>query len=212
MVLGAVWCPTGKVRESAVRLREIRQRHRLPPNFEFKWTKVGPAKIDFYRDVLDYFFDDDDLRFRGVIIDKTQLNHAAFGQCHDDWYYNMWFTLLERLLHPEGRHRVYLDIKDTRSQQKVEQLRQRLCDSRLDFHRDPVERIQQVRSHQVVHVQLADLIAGAVAAANRDDLRSEAKLALVRRMQERSRLSLRQTTLSRAEKVNLLQWQGSGQP
>lgn len=44
MVLGAVWCPLEKTREIAKRLREIKTRHGLSPNFEMKWVKVSPAK------------------------------------------------------------------------------------------------------------------------------------------------------------------------
>ncbi len=212
MVLGALWCPAEKVRESAVRLREIRQRHGLPSDLEIKWTKVSPAKLAFYMDVLDYFFDDDDLCYRGVVIDKDQLNHAAFGHDHDDWYYKMWFTLLGPLLHPAARHRIYIDIKDTRSQNKVDRLRDVLRNSRYDYKGEIVERVQQVRSHEVAHVQLADLLTGAVAGANRGDLQSDAKRSLIRRMQGRSCLSLRQTTLVREERVNLLHWQGRGRP
>lgn len=208
MVLGAVWCREERVRESAKRLREIRARHGLPPSFEIKWTKVGPAKLAFYLDVLDYFFDDDDLCYRGIVIDKQRLNRQAYDQDHDDWYYKMWFRLLETLIDPEGRHRVYLDIKDTRSQRKVQHLRQVLCQSKYDFRGEIIERVQQVRSNEVTHIQLADLLTGAVAAANRDDVHSLAKQGLVRRMQERSHLTLRQSTLVRARKVNLFHWQG----
>jgi hypothetical protein len=52
MVLGAIWCPAEKTRETSVRLREIKQRHGLPPQFEIKWTKVSPAKEIFYQDVI----------------------------------------------------------------------------------------------------------------------------------------------------------------
>ena len=87
MVLGAVWCPLDKTREIAVRLREIKQKHGLPPQFEVKWTKVSPAKVDLYLDLVDYFFDDDDLHFRALIVpDKSLLRHDAFlGQDHDTW-------------------------------------------------------------------------------------------------------------------------------
>lgn len=68
MVLGAVWCPQEKAREISVRLREIKVHHGLPPEFELKWTKVSPAKARFYLDVMDYFFDDDDLFFRALIV------------------------------------------------------------------------------------------------------------------------------------------------
>jgi hypothetical protein len=74
MVLGAVWCPQEKTREISIRLREIKAHHGLPPEFELKWTKVSPAKARFYLDVMDYFFDDDDLCFRALIVpDKTRL-------------------------------------------------------------------------------------------------------------------------------------------
>ena len=66
MVPGAVWCPRSKVREILVRTREIKTAHGLPMAFEIKWTKVFPAKIDFYLAILDYFFDDD-LHFRALV-------------------------------------------------------------------------------------------------------------------------------------------------
>ena len=42
MVLGAIWCPLDKSREISIRLREIKQKHRMAPQFEVKWTKVSP--------------------------------------------------------------------------------------------------------------------------------------------------------------------------
>src|SRR6266498_3679557 len=116
MVLGAVSCPTTKAREIGDRLRDLRDRHGMPRWFEIKWTKVSPAKLAFYLDVLDYFFDDDDLHFRALVVpDKTQLRHADFGQDHDTFYYKMYYTLLKAMLSPEERYSIFLDIKDTRS-------------------------------------------------------------------------------------------------
>jgi hypothetical protein len=87
MILGAVWCPVEKVREISDRLREIKLRHNLKKDFEIKWTKVSPAKQQFYLDIIDYFFDDDDLHFRVLIIpDKSKLNHVEYKQDHNTWY------------------------------------------------------------------------------------------------------------------------------
>jgi len=66
MVLGAIWCPLEKCREVSVRLREIKKKHGLPSDFEVKWTKISPAKSQFYLEWMDYFFDDDDLHFRAL--------------------------------------------------------------------------------------------------------------------------------------------------
>ncbi len=208
MVLGALWCPEERIRESAVRLREIKARHGLAASFEVKWTKVGPAKTQFYLDLLDYFFDDDDLGFRAVVIDKEQvrLDHQAFGSDHDTWYYKMLFLLIQHVLEPDAKYRIYLDIKDTRSQDKVRKLHEVLCNSRYDFRQQVVERVQQVRSHEVEHVQLADLLIGAVAYANRGGGTNAGKLAFVARMKQRSGYSLMRNTLMRESKVNLLHW------
>jgi hypothetical protein len=84
-----------KARETAVRLREIKTAHGLPSDFELKWTKVSPAKLGFYMEVLNYFFDDDDLHFRAWVAHKAGLRHADFGQTHADWYYKMMFGLVD---------------------------------------------------------------------------------------------------------------------
>ncbi len=209
MVLGAVWSPLGKSREIAVRLREIKRKQGLAPGFEVKWTKVSPAKVGLYLDLVDYFFDDDDLHFRALIVpDKTKLRHDAMpGQDHDTWYYKMYFDMLKVIFRPDARYRVYLDIKDTRGAEKTAKLHEVLCNDMYDFSRDVIERLQLVHSHEIEQLQLADLLIGAVSYLNRDLHGNQAKETLVARVQERSGYSLLKTTLYREEKVNLFRWQ-----
>jgi hypothetical protein len=210
MALGAVWCPIEKTREIAVRLREIKARHDMPTGFEIKWVKVSPAKVQLYLDVMDYFFDDDDLHFRALIVpDKSQLRHGDFQQSHDDWYYKMYFDMLKVILSPRDRYRIYVDIKDTRGAAKVKKLHEVLSNNMYDFSRGIIERVQITRSHEVEQLQLADLLIGSVTYANRGLVSSPAKLALIDRMKERSRYKLTQTTLLRENKVNLFRWQAS---
>jgi hypothetical protein len=210
MVLGAVWCPLEKTQEIAIRLREIKVEHGLPRDFEIKWIKVSPSGLDFYQNVLDYFFDDDDLHFRALIVpDKSKLRHSEFQQTHDDWYYKMYFDLLKVILSPEAIYRIYLDIKDTRSADKVARLHEVLSNEKYDFQREIVERVQTVRSHEVEVIQLADLLIGIISYANRGLTTSLAKLTLVERMRQRSGYRLTHTTLLRENKVNLFSWHAS---
>lgn len=209
MVLGAVICPVDKTQEIGKRLREIRQRHGLPAPFEVKWAKVSPAKLDYYLDLVDYFFDDDDLKFRGVVAHKGGLDHTRFSQSHDDWYYKMMYTLLTRVLSPNATYRIYLDKKDTRSGQKVAKLHRVLSNGLHDFDQEIVERVQIVESHAVVQMQLADLLLGAVSYLNRNLDTSPAKNAMIHRIQERSGYELRRSTLLREEKFNLFHWRGA---
>jgi hypothetical protein len=210
MVLGAVWCSQEKSREISVRIREIKNRHGLKADFEIKWTKVSPAKKQFYLDVMDYFFDNDDLHFRALIIpDKSKLRHAEHSQTHDDWYYKMYFDMLKVILSPSAKYRIYLDIKDTRSAAKITKLHEVLCNSLYDFSRAIVERVQTVRSHEVELLQVADLLIGATAYVNKERSGNAGKEALIARMKERSGYALTITTLLREDKVNLFRWHAS---
>ena len=206
MVLGAVWCPLEKSHEIMVRLREIKQKHGLKPEFEVKWSKVSPAKKGLYLAFVDYFFDDDDLHFRALIAQKTSLRHDTFGQSHDDWYYKMYFDMLKIILSPDSHYRIYLDIKDSRGGAKVAMLHEVLCNNIYDFSRAIIERVQIIRSHETEILQLADLLTGAISYANRGLSDNVGKVALIKRIRERSYYSLTRTTLYRENKVNLFRW------
>lgn len=48
MVLGAIWCPFEKARETAQAIRAIKAKHGLGRDFEVRWTKVSPGDIASY--------------------------------------------------------------------------------------------------------------------------------------------------------------------
>jgi hypothetical protein len=212
MVLGAVWCPLEKSHEISRSIREIKKKHRVSPTFEIKWTKVSPAKVDFYLELIDYFFDNSDLHFRVLVVpDKTKLQHNQYGQDHDTWYYKMYFDMLKVILDPTACYHIYLDIKDTRSADKIAKLHDVLCNNLYDFQREIIERVQTIRSHEVETLQLADLLIGIISYINRGLTGSPAKNALVDRMQQRSVYSLTKTNLYLENKVNIFIWHASEQ-
>jgi len=207
MVLGALSCPTSESHAIAADIRRIKNEHGIPAGLELKWTKVSGAKVDLYLDLVDYFFTQDNLRFRGLVASpKSQLAHGTFGQDHDTWYYKMYFELLKVLLEdPSVVYRIYLDIKDTRSARKVHKLREVLCNNMRDFQGERA-RLQTVASHEVEQVQLADLLIGALSYANRGLTSSAAKLAVISRIENRTTRSLLCSTPPSEQKFNLFQW------
>lgn len=208
MAWGAITCPEGEVRAVAEAIRALKAAHGLNPNFEAKWTKVSPAKAAFYLALIDLFLADDRLRFRGLVVpDKARLDHARFDQSHDEWYYKMYFTMLRPIFCAPHRYRIYLDVKDTRGGPKTRKLHDVLANSLIDFERQTVERVQQVRSHESELLQITDLLIGALTYANRGLATSPAKTAIL----ERLRASLGKQALSRtstfaATKFNILVW------
>ena len=175
---------------------------------EFKWTKVSPSRLDFFLDLVDYFFAEQKIRFRAVIIDKDQLDHGQYTQTHDDFYYKMYFLLLSRVLQPTNNYNIYLDIKDTLSATKVEKLHDVLSRNMLDFDRSIIKRIQNVRSHEINTLQLADLLIGAIQFINREDVTSVAKKAIVDRIKQHSGYTLLKSTLPTEKKINIFYWRG----
>lgn len=207
MVLGAVWCPKDKRLEIAERIREIKQKHSLGRDFEIKWTKVSPSKLAFYQDIVDYFFDDDDLHFRGLVVpDKSVLDHERHQQDHDEWYYKMYFTMLKTIFDPESRYYVYIDIKDTLGHEKIEKLQDILCTNAYDFSRKMIADVKRVHSHEVEHLQIADLLIGALSYLHRGFSGNSAKEALIARISQRSGYRLTLNTMMRELKFNLLIW------
>lgn len=211
MIVGAVWCPLEKIRVVSTRMREIKKKYNLKDGFEIKWTKVSPStKIDFYLDIVDYFFDNDDLHFRCLVVpNKKKLDHDAFKQTHDDWYYKIYFTMLKVIFNPNDKYRVYLDIKDTKGAEKIKKLRKILCNNFYDFNREIIERMQLVRSNETELMQLCDLLNGAMGYLNRNLSNNKGKVKLVERLQQRSGYSLNKSTLYKEEKFNIFIWEAS---
>ena len=208
MVLGAVWCPASRRAAVGRRIKAIKRQYGIAPGIEIKWTKISPARLDFYLALIDLFFDEPLFHFRGVVVPNKQLlEHERFGQTHDEFYYKMWYLLLTHLIDSDHQFRVFLDVKDTQGRAKVAKLHEILCNAHYDFDQQVIRKIELVRSHDVPLLQMADLLIGALSYLHRGVDTSAAKAAVVSRIRERSRHSLMRSTLPREEKFNVLVWQ-----
>jgi hypothetical protein len=210
MVFGAIWCEKLNLHKIFEDLRDIKRKHNLSSSFELKWNKISPAKVEFYAEVINYFFDNENLHFRALVIpDKKQLDHKSFDQSHDDFYYKMYFTLLQVILKPNSNYNIFLDIKDTKSQNKVEHLKNILHNNKYDFKKEMINKVQQVRAYEVELVQLTDLLIGAISYINRQLNTSQAKLDLINLIQKRSGYLLTKTTLLQEDKFNIFVWEAN---
>lgn len=223
MVMGALACPTSRVKDFAEALRALRAKYDWPAGRELKWTKVSPGGLALYKEYLNLFLREPELHFRAVVIQKDTIDHRRHDQTHDDFYYKMYFLLLAYVpLSSESEQYIYIDIKDTRSEQKVRGL-ERMLRRRIEDADTIIKRVQHIHSNESELAQLADLLIGAVSYANRksatdqdhetqrseEAFTSEAKWSLVHQLRQRTRLSLQKTTSVHATKINLLMWEGA---
>ncbi len=206
MVLGAISCPNDEAHRISRSIRLVKRAHGADPYLEIKWTKVSPAKVALYQELIGLFVDDSALRFRAVVIPKNQnLSHKLFNQTHDDFYYKMYYVMLRHMINPSHKYNVYLDIKDTRGAKKVRKLHDVLCNSLHDFDQSVIKRVQQIRSHESELLQLADLLIGTVSYANRGFSIKSGKGQLVEFVKNKYG-SLDKTSPFGRVKFNLLAW------
>lgn len=208
MAIGGVWCPEDRKDAIFNDIRNIKRKHGLKPSLEIKWHKVSKGKIDFYLDIVNYFFHNDNLHFRVLIANKEEYNNDKYDITHDELYYKLYFDMLKTIFEPESAYNIYIDIKDTRSQEKVEGLHEALCNNHYDFDRKLIRKVQQVRSHEVELVALADLLVGAITYVNRGLNGNSAKERIVELIKEKTGYSLTSSTLYRETKFNVYIWKG----
>jgi|SRR5690625_817302 len=207
MVLSAVTCPADARKRMARAIKQLKAEHGIPATREIKWTQISPSTQTFYQALIDLFFAERQLGFRAVVVpDKQALDHERFGNSHDDFYYKMWWQLLKNLIDDQHCFRIFIDIKDTHSTEKLHKLHEVLCNTEFDFNQERITSVEAVRSHEVMLVQMADVLAGALAHSFRGLYSSTAKQAVIARLRERSGLKLDRSTLPSAAKFNLFVW------
>ncbi len=208
MVIGGITCPDILKKQISDQIRAIKFQYGVYRDTEIKWNKVSPAKLEYYKALVNFFFDCNYLTFRAIIVDKRGLDLQHFHLTHDEFYYRAYFLMLSRIFAPGNEYAIYIDIKDTRSQAKVKKLHDVLCNSRYDFNRRMIYRVQQIRSHEVEIMGLTDLLIGALSYLHRGVCTSSAKTTLINLIRERSGYTLTSNTWPLEPKFNILVWHG----
>lgn len=215
MGLGAVWVEKNELKRISKDIVAIKQKHGLKAYEEIKWTNISKCNYDLYKEIIEYFFLCQDLHFRGIIADKTNLRHKEYNQSHNEWYDKMYFLLLRNILDSNNVYNIYVDIKDHHSYEKCQTILAVCCNNYYDFDHKSINKIQPVRSYELQLVQLADVLIGALCYRNRTfaegTKRSQAKIKVVQDIMRLSGKTLNRKTLPGEKKFNLFFWEGEQQ-
>jgi len=203
MVIGGIWCSRDAARDVAKQIRIIKEKHNA--RGELKWVKVSKSRLEFYRELVHYFFDASVLNFRCLLVDdKSKLNHEYFNQgSHDSFYYKMYFYMLRNILKKSNTYNIYLDIKDTHGARKIAKLKEILCNNAYDFTQDMIGNIQNIRSNESDILQLADFFIGAISYCNRGLSGNCAKNSVIELIKQNTKHDLKHTTPPWEEKFNI---------
>ena len=211
MILGAMYCLAENKQQIYTDIRDIKKKHNISTFFEIKWTKVSESKIEFYLELLDYFWKNQELLYRGLVASgKHSLNHDKYNDGdYDLWYYKMYYRMLDPVISPNNKYHIMVDIKDTRGGKRVAKLREVLCNNIYDFKKEVIDQIGQINSRESEILQLADLINGALAFYHRGLLDNPdsnlGKIKFVRELQKH--VNLDNNTKYDERKFNLFIWE-----
>jgi hypothetical protein len=201
MVLGCVICERQYVERINFELRQLKVVHGLKVDkennstFGTKWVKVSNAKSKYYLNLIDYFFSNEHLSFRCVITTgKMKLDHEAYSQTYDDWYYKIYYCLLKEVIKLKNQYKIYVDKKKKMGGPKVTELMNILNRSLRKFYDETIIGIQIVDSKEIEISQLNDLLLGAVQYSYRGIKTNQAKLDVIDRIVKYSGINLNETT------------------
>lgn len=202
MVLGGIKCPKSSRKKITREIQELKKEYGLGKYNEIKWQSISKNKIDFYIKLVEYFFNNEELTFRAVIVDKNQVQLEE-NQKFIDFYYKMYFYVLSWLITPKSKNNVYLDKVDSKSIYRINKLHNVLCNSQYDFDMQSVVKLQNVTSYECELLQLTDLFIGAISYTNRELDASKAKLAVIDKIIENSGYDLKKSTIFGERKFNI---------
>lgn len=168
---------------------------------ELKWTNVHSATYKVYAELVDWFFMND-LEFRAVVVDKSQIDEKRADYSFNDFYFRMYFQLLHTKVDFQNRYNVFLDIKDTCSGEKLEKMK------KIMSYNSSIGTLQFIPSRESVFIQLADVLMGAInynLRIQKGDVKGKviAKLKLIEKIKRHSNISLNTTTPLSRNKFNL---------
>ena len=205
MLLGGIWGTFDNCKTFNNRIKSIKHQHNIPINQELKWTKVGNGKFDYYADILRAFIEAPGINYRGIIIDKSLVNGEKYGKTDDDFYYKVQYQIIRSIaLRKKAQYRLFFDYKDTWSSYRANETVKFLKNT--ERLKDDSFTAQPLRSDEVSLLQIADFITGLVAYANSSVQNSETKKSLVTLLEQETQTTLRCTSPSFNEKINLLIW------
>ncbi len=192
MFLAYISCAYPQVKVHSDAIKGLKSKHHVYG--EIKWTKVSNSKKQFYLDLIDWFFATD-MRFRTIGILKEKICCEKFHSNYDEFYYKMYYCLLNHRLNTEYKYNVYIDIKDTFSQDKVNKLKEV-----LNIQYEVFNTVQHIRSHESLLMQLADFIMGAISYhKNVEEKTNATKVAILKKISQHIDLD----TTNRDDKLNL---------
>lgn len=206
MLIGAIYCPKFKVKKVNEYIEYLKENYNFSSKIELKWNKIDKKTEKLYLDIINYFFNNDDLKFRVIVIDKTKLDHKKYNQTENDFYHKAYYDMLKYIIIPGNSYNIYPDIKDTNSyyyhQIMLDYLRRKMSDT----NKKTIKKVQPIRSYESPILQINDILIGALSYYYRNLSGNSAKTNIINEIKKLYQNSLDISSYCSNTKFNIFIW------
>lgn len=179
LMIGSLWLPAESRENIKKNILTLREKHDVWG--EIKWSKVSPNQQEFYLKLAELFMHEENLRFRCIAVDHTQLNMSLHNNDGELGFYKFYYQLLHHWILDFNEYRIFCDAKTNRDPKRLPVLAR--CLSLASMSSEIIS-IQSLPSQEVDLIQLCDLLLGSASSRINETLNPEtAKAHFVHRLE-----------------------------
>lgn len=172
--IGGIWMPADYRSVFKEHMNAIKKKHSVYG--EIKWNKLSPKFFELYKDIIDYFFQTKQLRFRTILIESGKVDGLKFNNDTELGFYKFYYQLLHHWIFDFNEYNIFLDLKINRDKNRLSNLKSALSNSNLT---SDIIQVQGLPSDESLGIQLADILTGLSNAKFNNEITSKAKLDLI---------------------------------
>ena len=181
ITIGGIWIPAEHRMNLKEEIGSIKAKHKIKG--ELKWQKFSPAYYELYKEIIDFFFLSDYIRFRVVLIEAGKVDNVKFNNEDAELgFYKFYYQLLHHWIFDFNNYAIFLDHKVNRNKERLKDLERVLDNSNLT---SDISQVQGLPSEQSLGIQLTDVLTGMVAAKFNAEITSQGKLKLIQYVEDK---------------------------
>lgn len=178
--IGGIWIPAENRLQLKDDLKAIKASYKI--NGELKWHKMSPSYYNLYKEIIDYFFSSQFIRFRVILVEANLVDNVKFNNTDAELgFYKFYYQLLHHWIYDFNTYNIFLDHKVNRNKGRFKELERVLDNANLT---SDIKQVQGLPSNEQLGIQLADVLTGLVASKVNGGVTSEAKLNLIKYVEE----------------------------
>lgn len=198
MGIGGIWMPSEMRDKFKTDIQAIKLKYNV--RGELKWNKVSPKFLPLYKEITDYFFEAEYLRFRVILVESDKVDLIQFHNSDAELsFYKFYYQMIKTWIYDFNLYDVFVDLKKNRDKGRLKELEKFL--DKANFFSD-VRMVQGLPSNQSLGIQLADVLTGLVTAKFNNKTTSEAKSQLIQYVESHIGNTI-QATPKTEEKLNI---------